>query len=141
MACLLWQTDCENEGSCFFYDNEKMSYLAMSIMLCGNVTTAFFIFLSLRMYRTTSAKIATDQNKPADNSFRESDTLTTAEYNRDSFLSGEKVTAEVNKDSGNHFSDGRNQLSMSCVKQCRLESPESRPDSLDNSNNTLTTSL
>ncbi|XP_060075606.1 solute carrier organic anion transporter family member 4A1-like [Ylistrum balloti] len=139
LACLLWQTDCENEGSCFFYNNEKMSYLAMAIMLCANVVTAFFIFLSLRLYRTTSAKIATDQNKPADSSFREVDTNMSAECKKESILNGENIVAEMN--SGNYFSDNCHKLSMSGIKKCDLESPESRAESLDNSNNTLTTSL
>lgn len=139
MACLLWQSDCEDEGSCFFYNNEKMSYLAMAIMLTGNILTATFIFLSLRLYRTKSVKLATE-NIPADGSFKEIDSTSPLEYKKDSTLSDDGINSEYNKENLISCADGENHFFMNDMKKSDVDSPLSASN-LDDTSNTITTSL
>lgn len=53
MACKLWQSNCDNNGSCFFYNKKTMSYSLLAVGISGKALYAFFTFLSIQFYRPT----------------------------------------------------------------------------------------
>ncbi|XP_033727222.1 solute carrier organic anion transporter family member 4A1-like [Pecten maximus] len=51
MSCVLWQRDCGQDGSCFFYDNKNMSNNLLSVGLVGKFFSTLFFLLALVLYR------------------------------------------------------------------------------------------
>ncbi|KAL4217712.1 Solute carrier organic anion transporter [Mactra antiquata] len=51
MTCKLWQTRCEEKGSCFFYDNRQMSLNMMGIILSAKSLSTVFFFVALFLYK------------------------------------------------------------------------------------------
>lgn len=51
MTCKLWQTKCDEKGSCFFYDNQQMSLNMMGIILCAKFLSTLFFFIALFLYK------------------------------------------------------------------------------------------
>lgn len=52
LTCSLWQTKCDEQGSCFFYNNQNMSYYILAVALVCKTFALLFLFLSLCCYRT-----------------------------------------------------------------------------------------
>ncbi|XP_021347931.1 solute carrier organic anion transporter family member 4A1-like [Mizuhopecten yessoensis] len=51
VSCVLWQRDCGQDGSCFFYDNQNMSNNLLSVGLVGKFLSTLFFLLALLLYR------------------------------------------------------------------------------------------
>ena len=52
ITCKLWQTKCNEQGSCFFYDNQNMSQNLLTVSLVGKFLSALFFFCALIFYKT-----------------------------------------------------------------------------------------
>lgn len=65
LTCLLWQKKCDdNDGSCFFYNNQNMSYNLMGIALAGKFLSILFFTLSLIFYKASPKE--EEEGAPAD---------------------------------------------------------------------------
>lgn len=65
LTCLLWQKKCDdNDGSCFFYNNQNMSYNLMGIALAGKFLSILFFTLSLVFYKASPKE--EEEGAPAD---------------------------------------------------------------------------
>lgn len=51
LTCRLWQRNCSDNGSCYFYDNERMGVYLMALTLVVKALSSFFFFLALVMYK------------------------------------------------------------------------------------------
>lgn len=51
VSCVLWQKDCGQDGSCFFYDNQNMSNNLLMLGLIGKFFSTLFFLLALVLYR------------------------------------------------------------------------------------------
>ena len=51
ITCELWQTTCDEQGSCFFYDNQQMSQNLLAVSLVGKFLSALFFFCALILYK------------------------------------------------------------------------------------------
>ncbi|XP_033726916.1 solute carrier organic anion transporter family member 4A1-like [Pecten maximus] len=54
MACVYWQDDCGDEGSCILYDNEKLSYHFLAITVVGRALSLLFLLFALLVYKSPS---------------------------------------------------------------------------------------
>ncbi|XP_060078688.1 solute carrier organic anion transporter family member 4A1-like [Ylistrum balloti] len=54
MACVYWQDDCGDEGSCILYDNEKLSYHFLAITVVGKALSLLFLLFALLVYKSSS---------------------------------------------------------------------------------------
>ena len=50
-SCLLWEDNCGDTGSCYFYDNFDQSISLMALALCFKASSFIFFTLSLCLYR------------------------------------------------------------------------------------------
>ncbi|XP_033726691.1 solute carrier organic anion transporter family member 4A1-like [Pecten maximus] len=50
LACLIWNTKCGEEGSCFFYDNQKMSNNILAIVLVVKAVTTILTVIAYVCY-------------------------------------------------------------------------------------------
>lgn len=67
LTCLLWQKKCDNnDGSCFFYNNQNMSYNLMGIALAGKFLSILFFTLSLVFYKASPKEEEEEEGAPAD---------------------------------------------------------------------------
>lgn len=67
LTCLLWQKKCDdNDGSCFFYNNQNMSYNLMGIALAGKFLSILFFTLSLIFYKASPKEEEEEEGAPAD---------------------------------------------------------------------------
>lgn len=70
LTCLLWQKKCDdNDGSCFFYNNQNMSYNLMGIALAGKFLSILFFTLSLIFYKASPKE--EEEGAPADTDNKE----------------------------------------------------------------------
>lgn len=70
LTCLLWQKKCDdNDGSCFFYNNQNMSYNLMGIALAGKFLSILFFTLSLVFYKSSLKE--EEEGAPADTDNKE----------------------------------------------------------------------
>lgn len=70
LTCLLWQKKCDdNDGSCFFYNNQNMSYNLMGIALAGKFLSILFFTLSLVFYKASPKE--EEEGAPADTDNKE----------------------------------------------------------------------
>ncbi|KAK3594365.1 hypothetical protein CHS0354_014072 [Potamilus streckersoni] len=51
ITCQLWQKKCNEQGSCFFYDNKQMSHNMLAVSLVGKALSSLFFFLALILYK------------------------------------------------------------------------------------------
>lgn len=66
ITCRLWQTKCDEQGSCFFYDNQQMSNNLLAVVLVGKFLSAMFFFCALILYKTPPGDVEeelTDDDK------------------------------------------------------------------------------
>lgn len=56
ITCRLWQTKCDEQGSCFFYDNQQMSRNFLAVSIVGKFLSALFFFCALLLYKTPSGE-------------------------------------------------------------------------------------
>ena len=56
ITCRLWQTKCDEQGSCFFYDNQQMSRNILAVSIVGKFLSALFFFCALILYKTPSGE-------------------------------------------------------------------------------------
>lgn len=63
LSCLLWPTDCENEGFCYFYDVKNISIFGTEFYGGLNFLTCIFYFLAWRLYSTKSQGLSYEFNK------------------------------------------------------------------------------
>lgn len=72
LTCLLWQKKCDdNDGSCFFYNNQNMSYNLMGIALAGKFLSILFFTLSLVFYKASPKEEEEEEGAPADTDNKE----------------------------------------------------------------------
>lgn len=72
LTCLLWQKKCDdNDGSCFFYNNQNMSYNLMGIALAGKFLSILFFTLSLIFYKASPKEEEEEEGAPADTDNKE----------------------------------------------------------------------
>lgn len=73
LTCLLWQKKCDdNDGSCFFYNNQNMSYNLMGIALAGKFLSILFFTLSLIFYKASpKEEEEEEEGAPADTDNKE----------------------------------------------------------------------
>ncbi|CAG5116727.1 unnamed protein product, partial [Candidula unifasciata] len=50
-ACLVWQKRCSGDGSCFFYDNHKLSIYLMGLALAFSIAAALLFLLAICFYK------------------------------------------------------------------------------------------
>ncbi|XP_041361759.1 solute carrier organic anion transporter family member 4A1-like [Gigantopelta aegis] len=53
LTCKLWQTRCDQRGSCFFYDNNRMSYSFFALSVALKCSAFLFFLLSAVFYRSS----------------------------------------------------------------------------------------
>ena len=73
ISCALWQSQCDTQGSCFFYDTKNMSQNLLSISVVGKVFSSVFFLVALLLYKhsdeeedendSVSATYVEDDNK------------------------------------------------------------------------------
>ncbi|ESO83153.1 hypothetical protein LOTGIDRAFT_222876 [Lottia gigantea] len=51
LTCLVWQNKCGEQGSCFFYDNQQLSYNLLALGMALKCLSTIFFFLSLKLYK------------------------------------------------------------------------------------------
>ena len=51
ITCKLWQSKCNEQGSCFFYDNQQMSHNMLAVSLVGKFFSSLFFLLALLLYK------------------------------------------------------------------------------------------
>lgn len=56
LTCRLWQRNCSDNGSCYFYDNERMGVYLMALTLVVKALSSFFFFLALVMYKAAPTR-------------------------------------------------------------------------------------
>ncbi|XP_069105648.1 solute carrier organic anion transporter family member 4A1-like [Argopecten irradians] len=54
MACVYWQDDCGDEGSCILYDNETLSYHFLAVTVVGRALSLLFLLFALLVYKSPS---------------------------------------------------------------------------------------
>ncbi|XP_033727164.1 solute carrier organic anion transporter family member 4A1-like [Pecten maximus] len=63
LSCLVWNSKCGGDGSCFFYDNKEMSNNILVITLIGKAVTMLWSILAYLCYiRGCKNKMAKQQN-------------------------------------------------------------------------------
>ncbi|XP_060066125.1 solute carrier organic anion transporter family member 4A1-like [Ylistrum balloti] len=50
LSCLVWNSKCGEDGSCFFYDNDKMSNNILTIVIVGKAVTTLWTILAYLCY-------------------------------------------------------------------------------------------
>ena len=50
-SCLLWQEQCGQRGSCFYYDTEQLAYYIMGISILIKGASILFMFLAFWLYK------------------------------------------------------------------------------------------
>ncbi|XP_052791203.1 solute carrier organic anion transporter family member 4A1-like [Mya arenaria] len=63
ITCDLWQVRCEEQGSCFSYDNKQMSHNVLAIILCVKFLSTFFFFLALILYKVPKSEDENSNSK------------------------------------------------------------------------------
>ncbi|KAK7091376.1 solute carrier organic anion transporter family member 4A1-like [Littorina saxatilis] len=52
LTCLVWQTSCQGDGTCFYYDNQRMSYNLLALGTAFNTISTIAFILALVFYRS-----------------------------------------------------------------------------------------
>ena len=55
-TCRLWQSTCNDRGSCLFYDNDTMGRYLLAMVVCGKGVAFMFFMLAGGLYRPPPKK-------------------------------------------------------------------------------------
>uniref|UniRef100_A0A0L8FTN5 Solute carrier organic anion transporter family member n=1 Tax=Octopus bimaculoides TaxID=37653 RepID=A0A0L8FTN5_OCTBM len=73
LTCQFWQQTCQENGSCYVYDNERMGLYLMALTLVVKALSCLFFFLALLMYKAAPASnpvnLASDSTSSALSTF------------------------------------------------------------------------
>ncbi|KAH3747199.1 solute carrier organic anion transporter family member 4A1-like isoform X1 [Dreissena polymorpha] len=62
ITCKLWQVKCEQQGSCFAYDNQQMSHNMLAIILSTKFLSTLFFFLAYILYKVPRSDTESDDS-------------------------------------------------------------------------------